>query len=188
MLFTRFVADLWPPLNTYVLLLAPERQNRWAQKGAQDMSGTMCQTRYTIQPSKTFQIVLPCTREHSFQCDAMCRKGCLNNTLLSSLWTPVLPQGIHFGSQGPSCTGLVFWSGTGTHQIGVRGGCPAIPRRIVTSAPAVAPWIYKYIYIYIYISHFFVYSILLIFQYIQAYAHRGSTCLVNSHVCDKTRA
>ena len=145
------MADLRAPFGHNLSPLGPESTNRCAKECPQDRSGRRCQKRCKVKPSKPFEIVLPCKREHSFQCDAMCRKGCLNNTLLSSLWTPVLPQGSHFGSHGPSCTGHVFWYETGTHEIGLRGGRPAMGGRIVTNAPAVAPWIYKDILVYIYI-------------------------------------
>ena len=105
LLFTRFAADLWHRFNTYVRHLAPEKRNRCAKESPQDMSGRRCQKKCQIKPSKPFEIVLPCTREHSSHRCARCRKRSLNNTRLSSLWTPVPSRGVHFGPHGPSCTG-----------------------------------------------------------------------------------
>ena len=94
-----FLHDLWlifdTLLTTHFVPLAQPKPNSSAKGGPQEMPGKRYHKRCRIRPSKSFEIMLPCTREHSFHCDAMCRKGSLKLTLLKSFQTLVRPESSH---------------------------------------------------------------------------------------------
>ena len=141
-----FLHDLWlicdTLLTTHFVPLAQRKPNSNAKGGPQEMPGKRYHKRCRIRPSKSSEIMLPCTREHSFHRDAMCRKGSLKLTLLRSYDYLCVPRTAICGPQWPSCTRRNVWSDS-------RGPEPTMEWSPCPSALACRiPVIYRYIYIY----------------------------------------
>ena len=113
--------------------LGTGKSKHGCKRRSQDMPRRRCQKTRKSDPSKSFKIMLPYTRQHNFHGE----KWSLNNTLLSTFWTPVLAQGIHFECHGPFYTGLVFCLKLGPAKSapakgtphGGRGGYKDVPGR-----------------------------------------------------------